>query len=54
MLLNGLMVRASDWHSEGFGFESQLDPGFFSVDSFLTLSVRVAVPKCISVHYNYY
>ena len=25
---------------EGIGFESQLDPGFFSVDLFLALSVK--------------
>ena len=34
---SGLMVRVS----EGLGFESQLDPGFFSVDLFsLDLSVK--------------
>ena len=26
---SGLMVRASDYYSEGLGFKSQLDPGFF-------------------------
>ena len=34
------MVRVSDWYSKGLGFESQLDPIFFSVDLFLTLSAR--------------
>ena len=42
---SGLMVRASDYYSQGLGFESQLDPGFFffgffSVDLFLTLSTN--------------
>ena len=26
---NGLMVNVSDWHSEGVGFKSHLDPEFF-------------------------
>ena len=34
------MVRASDEYSEGLVFESQLDPGFFFVDLFLTLSTK--------------
>ena len=28
-VLTGLMVRVSDQYSDGLGFESQLDPGFF-------------------------
>ena len=36
------MVRASDYYSEGLGFESQLDPGFFPVDLFLTLSMKTS------------
>ena len=31
------MVRASDWYSEGVGFEF---PGTFSMDIFLTLSAK--------------
>ena len=35
--LNG---RTFDLYSEGVGFESQLDPRLFSVDLYLTLSVK--------------
>ena len=38
---SGLMVRASDWYSEGLGFESLLDPFLFSMGLFLTLAKTV-------------
>ena len=44
---SGLVVRASDYYSEGLGFESQLDPGFFSVDLFLTLSTKIIIHECL-------
>ena len=35
---SGLTVRSSDWYSEGLGFDSQLDPGFFSPWIYFSLS----------------
>ena len=44
---SGLMVRSSDWYSEGLGFDSQLDPGFFfPMDLFLTLSTKTSSYVC--------
>ena len=45
---SGLMVRASDYIVfKRLGFESQLDPRFFSVDLFLTLSTKTSVQICL-------
>ena len=40
---SGLMIRAPDQHSEGLGFESQLDPRIFSVGLLLTLSTKTSL-----------
>ena len=48
------MVRVSDWYSEGLGFKSQLDPRFFSVDIFLTLSTKNITYFCSEMtHCNF-
>ena len=37
-----------DFKTQGLGFESQLDPGFFSLDLFLTLSAKnLIIHECL-------
>ena len=46
--LNQPPVFSSYTYSECLGFESQLDPGFFSVDLFLTLLAKTSVIQLVA------